>query len=101
MDREDLMYAYSQLNRDERRELSKLIGCTMSNLYRYCMKPYSDHIGQERYDKLMKFRDLKSWMNLANSGRQKKLKPTILTINFGSMITPDIVMIGNQKYIKA
>ena len=101
MDREDLMYAYSQLNRDQRRDLAVIMGCTRPNLYRYCMKPYSDNIGKERYQKLLKFMNLEEWMQLSNIGRQKNTKPTVLSINFMDMTTPDIIMIGSQKYVKA
>lgn len=101
MNRYDLECAYSVMELNERRKLAEHMGYTMQRLYTYCLRRSSDRIGKERYKQFLKFKSENEWMELAKQGRKKREKPTVLTINFGEMIVPDIVMIGSQKYIKA
>ena len=101
MDRKLLLEAYSEMPLDERRNLAKHMNNSMKQLYQYCMRPSSDHIGKERMEKFLSFRPLSYWENLASINRQnkQKAKPIELILNFINMKNPDVIIINGKRYI--
>lgn len=102
MDRNILRDAYSQLSLEQRRALSKITGKTLAQLYTYCMRPSSDHIGRERKQKLLEFMPEEEWLALAKQAQEAIIKgsPIELKIEWPEDLCPDVVIINGQRYIQ-